>query len=66
MNQGLFKGKVVTQIHYLDPIPYEDYKDMKDTEIAEMVKSKIQERIDLINSGKFEGTPSKILGKIKK
>lgn len=65
MNQGLFKGKVTTQIHYLDPIPYEDYKNMKDGEIADLVKAKIQERIDLINSGKFEGTPSKILGKIK-
>ncbi len=37
---------VSVQIHYLDPIPYEDYKDMKTNEVADMVKAKIQAVID--------------------
>lgn len=38
--------KVVTQVHYLDPIPYEEYKDMKKTEISNMVKRRIQDKMD--------------------
>ena len=34
------------QIHYLPPIPYEEYKDLKTVELAELVKSRIQEAID--------------------
>ena len=34
------------QIHYLPPIPYEEYKDMKTVELAELVKSRIREAID--------------------
>lgn len=36
---------VTVQIHYLKPIPYEEYKDLKTTQIAEMVKSRIDEVI---------------------
>ena len=32
---------VVMQIHYLDPIPYEEYKDMKAVELAALVKERI-------------------------
>ena len=32
---------VTVQLHYLDPIPYEEYKDMKTVEIAELVKDRI-------------------------
>ena len=38
--------KVTTQVHYLKPIPYEEYKDMKKTELAELTKSRIQEAIN--------------------
>ena len=38
--------KVTTQVNYLKPIPYEEYKDMKKTELAELTKSRIQEAID--------------------
>lgn len=38
--------KVTTQVHYLKPIPYEEYKDMKKTELAELTKSRIQETIN--------------------
>ena len=34
--------KVTVQVHYLEPILYEAYKDMKSTEIAQMVRSKIE------------------------
>lgn len=34
------------QIHYLEPIPYEMYKDLKSVEVAALVKSKIQAVID--------------------
>lgn len=36
---------VTVQIHYLKPIPYEEYKDLKTVEIAELVKSRIDEVI---------------------
>ena len=38
---------VRVQLHYLTPIPYEEYKDLKTTEVAELVKSRIQQAIDL-------------------
>lgn len=37
---------VTAQLHYLAPIPYEEYKDMKAAELAALVKSRIQECID--------------------
>lgn len=37
---------VSAQIHYLAPIPYEEYKDMKPAELADLVKSRIQACID--------------------
>lgn len=37
---------LTVQIHYLPPIFYEEYKGMKTTEVAEMVRSRIQETID--------------------
>ena len=38
--------KVSVQMHYLKPIPYEEYKDLKTTEVAALVKSRIQEVLD--------------------
>ena len=37
---------VFTQVHFLDPIPYEAYKDCRTSEIASMVKQRIQEKLD--------------------
>jgi 1-acyl-sn-glycerol-3-phosphate acyltransferase len=37
--------KLTVQLHYLKPLYYEDYKDMKSTEIAELVASRILETI---------------------
>ena len=33
-------------MHYLKPIAYEEYKDLKTTEVAALVKSRIQEVLD--------------------
>jgi 1-acyl-sn-glycerol-3-phosphate acyltransferase len=37
---------VTVQIHYLPAIPYEEYKDLKTTELAELVQQRIQQAID--------------------
>jgi len=37
---------VKTQVHFLEPIPYEEYKDMKTYEISDLVKSRIQEKLE--------------------
>ena len=37
---------VTVQVHFLEPMYYEDYKDMKTTEIAETVKNRIQDTIN--------------------
>ena len=34
------------QLHYLKPIFYEEYKDLKTNEIAELVKARIGEAIE--------------------
>lgn len=36
-------GKVTTQVHFLKPLYYEDYKDLKTVEIAKIVKERISE-----------------------
>lgn len=44
-------GKVITQVHFLEPIYYEEYKEMKTIEIAEMVKQRIEQKLtDMANA----------------
>ena len=38
--------RVSVQMHYLKPIAYEEYKDLKTVEVADLVKSRIQEVLD--------------------
>lgn len=38
--------KLTVQVHYLKPLMYEDYKDMKSTEIAALVKKRIEDTIE--------------------
>lgn len=38
--------EVVVQVHFLEPLYYEDYKDMKTTEIAAIVQERIQNKIN--------------------
>ena len=37
---------VTVQLHYLEPIPYEEYKDLKSTELAALIQDKIRAAID--------------------
>ena len=39
-------ASVTVQLHYLKPIPYEEYASMKPAEVAALVKQRIQEKID--------------------
>lgn len=42
---GLNVKPVTAQVHFLKPIPYEEYKGMKTIEIAQLVKARIEEEI---------------------
>ncbi|MGM9646495.1 MAG: lysophospholipid acyltransferase family protein [Eubacteriales bacterium] len=44
-------GKVTTQVHYLKPIFSKEYEGLTTTELAELVKSRIQEKLDEIKNG---------------
>ena len=37
---------VTVQVHFLEPLYYEEYRDMKSTEIAKIVRARIVERIE--------------------
>lgn len=37
---------VTVQVHFMEPLLYEEYKDMKTTEIAELVQNRIQKKIN--------------------
>lgn len=39
-------GTVTVQIHFLDPIPYEEYKAMKTSQIAALVKERIRTKLN--------------------
>lgn len=41
---------IKTQVHFLEPIPYEEYKELKTHEIAALVKGRIQEKLDEVAS----------------
>ncbi len=45
MNVNNFKP-CTTQVHFLKPIPYSEYKDMRKNEICDLVKTRIQEKLD--------------------
>lgn len=39
-------GEIKTQVHFLEPILFDEYKNMKTSEIAELVKSRIANKIE--------------------
>lgn len=43
-----YPGQVRTQVHFLEAIPYEEFKGMKTGEIAQMVHDRIQKKLDEI------------------
>lgn len=46
--------KLTVQVHYLEPMYYEEYKDMKTVQIAEEVKRRIEQRIAEHTADSFE------------
>lgn len=42
--------RVVTQVHYLEPIPFHEFQSLNTTEIADLVKNRISEKIAEITS----------------
>ena len=46
---------VTTQVHFLKPIQYDEYKDMKKNELCDLVKERIQEKINEVLNTRKEG-----------
>ena len=44
--------RTTVQVHFLKPIPYDEYKDMKTPEIAEMVQGRIRDKISEVTSNR--------------
>ncbi len=44
--EGFYFSPIRTQVHYLKPISYEEYKGMKTVEVAEIVKEQIEAKIE--------------------
>lgn len=42
---SFYVGKITTQVHYLPPIYYNDYKDLRSHEIAALVKQQIEDKM---------------------
>ncbi len=47
-----YLGKIVTEVHYLEPMYYEEYKDMTTREIRDVVKTRIANKIAEIKENK--------------
>lgn len=42
---GKGSKRLNVEVHYLEPIPYEEFADLKSVQVAELVKSRIEEKI---------------------
>jgi 1-acyl-sn-glycerol-3-phosphate acyltransferase len=45
-------GRLKTEVHFLKPINYDEYKELNTHQIAELVKTRIQEKLDEIAESK--------------
>lgn len=52
MNSNTFE-RVDTQVHFLKPILYSEYGELKKKEVAKLVKSRIEERMAQIKAGEI-------------
>ena len=50
--------KITTQVHYLKPLYYEDYKDMKSKEVSDYVKLQIMLKINEAVTAKGKKAPN--------
>ena len=63
MNSNTFE-KVITQVHFLKAIFYEEYGGLTKQQLAELVKSRIAEKLEEIKSGLYtDGKPDLVIGK---
>lgn len=53
-------ARITTQVHYLEPLYYEDYKDMKSKEISDYVKLQIMKKINEVMIAKGKKAPNVI------
>lgn len=60
MNGNSLK-KVRTQIHFLPPIPYEEYKDLSKKDMARLVKGRIQGKLQEVEQGVPSGAAKEVL-----
>ena len=51
MNGNNIFAHVKVQIHFLAPVRYEEYKDMSKQELADLVKARIADKLEEIESG---------------
>ena len=45
-------ARQTVQVHFLEPIPYEEYQGMKTTQLAAIVKERIEKKISEVEEGK--------------
>ncbi len=63
MNSNTFE-KVITQVHFLKAILYEEYGSMTKQQLADLVKSRIAQKLEEIKSGLSAGLqPDQVIGK---
>lgn len=55
--EGIEFGIITTQVHFLPPIPYEEYLGKSTTEIAQIVRDRIEEKINSVLEAKKEKRP---------
>ena len=53
-NRGIKKelGRLKTEVHFLKPIMYDEYKDLNTHQVSELVKTRIQEKLDELEESK--------------
>ena len=47
-------GSLKTEVHFLEPIPYEEFKDMKTQEIAALVRERIRDKLEELKNQKMQ------------
>ena len=58
-------GPVRTEVHFLSPILYEEYKDMKTVEIAAMVRERIQAKLEQLEKEKSKRLLDRINSRLR-
>lgn len=63
MNSNTFE-KVITQVHFLKAIFYEEYGSLTKQQLADLVKSRIADKLEEIKAGLYiERKPDLVIGR---